>query len=253
MSAANRPRRGSFHELGPLQPPGFSPRRIRIYLPDDGAAEHPALVLFDGQNVFADPNAPRGGWGVDTAVDGLDLRRSIAPMIVAVPHDPNARQDELTPWPIDGHGGGAWRMIDWVADAVLPAVRARFAMPSGALGAVLGGASWGGLCALVGHHARPDAFGGALCLSPAAWVGEFAVFDWLARHHKPTFSRIYLDCGAHEAEGRMLPPAAELAKRLAARGYERKQLRWVADPHGEHTEADWRRRLPRALRFMFRR
>lgn len=246
-------RPGRIETLGTFTPPGFAPREIRIYEPLDPDPLRPALFVLDGQNVFSSPAAPMGGWDIDGAVARLDPRRTVVPRVVAIPHDPERRIDELTPWPIEGRGGGAWPFLEWVARTLVPAVRARYPMPAGALGAVLGGASWGGLCALVGHHAFPDAFGGALCLSPALWVGEFAVFDWLAEMPRPPFSRIYLDCGAREAEGRMLPPAAEMARRLEARGYPRSQLWWRPDPRGDHTEAEWRRRLPRALRFMFRR
>ena len=234
-------------------PHGFAPRQVQLRIPDDGATVRPALVVFDGQNTVEHSPAPAGSWELHRAVQGLDLRRSIAPLVVAIPHDPARRMDELCPWPIDGRGGQGFAFLHTVVEHLLPALRTRFAMPEGPLGTVIGGASWGGLMALVAHHAYPGAFGGALCLSPALWVGEFAAFDFVARHPRPTFSRIYLDCGALEADGRMLPPAAEMAARLAARGYPRRQLWWRPDPRGAHTEADWRRRLPRALRFMFRR
>lgn len=248
-----RARPGRFESLGAHAPPGFAPREVRAYVPGDGAGPRPALVLLDGQDAFGDPGAAGGGWGVDDAISKLDPRWTLAPMVIAVPHAREARIDELTPWPIDGRGGRAFELLHWIARGLMPWVRARFPLPEGALGAVLGGASWGGLCALVGHFEHPDVFGGALCLSPALWVGGFAAFEWLEHQPTPPFSRLYLDCGALEAEGRMLPPAAELARRLAARGYDRRQLWWRPDPRGEHTESAWRRRLPRALRFMFRR
>lgn len=251
MSRAPRP--GHFASLGTWTPLGFAPREVRAWVPDDVAGPRPALFLLDGQDAFSDPSAAGGGWQVEQAVSRLDPRWTISPIIVAIPHAREARIDELTPWPIDGRGGRAFDLLAAIAHDLVPRVRARFELPGGALGAVLGGASWGGLCALLGHFEHPGVFGGALCLSPALWVGGFAAFDWLEHQPTPPFSRVYLDCGALEAEGRMLPPAAELARRLGGRGYARRQLWWRPDPHGEHTEAAWRRRLPRALRFMFRR
>jgi len=245
---------GHFEALVPPPPRDFAARAVRVFVPHDGAEVRPALFLLDGQDVFSDDRAAGGGWGVDQAVAGLDLRRTAAPLVVAIPRDDARRAQELTPWPLEGgRGGEAFAFLHWVARAVVPAVRQRYALPDGALGAVLGGASWGGLCALCGHFAYPQVFGGALCLSPALWVGDFAARPWLEAQPTPAFSRIYLDCGAREAEGRMLPPARDLAHRLRARGYPRGQLGWRPDPRGEHTEDHWRRRLPRALRFMFRR
>jgi len=42
-----------------------------------------------------------------------------------------------------------------------------------------------------------------------------------------------------------------MAQHLVARGYDADRLMWRADPKGTHSEADWRRRLPKALRFMY--
>lgn len=249
------PRPGAFRELGPFRPSGFAPRSVRIYLSAEHDPAVPAAALFvlDGQQVF-DDGPDTVGWRLHRAVDGLDRRRTHIPVVVAVPHggDWNRREAELTPWAIEGRGGNAWAFLDFVAGDLMSAVRREVSIHPGPVGAVLGGASWGGLTALIGHYRHPDVFGGALALSPACWVGDFAIFDWIARQPTPGISRVYLDCGAKEAEGRMLPPAAALADALRRRGYSRRQLWFRSDPRGDHTERDWRRRLPRALRFMYR-
>jgi len=256
VSKAQRAARsGSFRQLGHFQPPGFAPRDVQLYLPPeyDGTTPYPALFVLDGQDVF-DDRPGKTGWQLHRALDGMDRRRFQPPVVVAVPHggDWSRREAELTPWPIEGRGGQAWSFLDWIVSQVVPAARAQLNLQPGPLGAALGGASWGALTALIGHHRHPDQFGGALCLSPAAWVGDFQIFNWLNHQPKPPVSRIYLDCGALEAEGRMLPPARALADQLRPRGYDRHQLTFRADPRGQHTEKDWRRRLPRAVRFMYR-
>lgn len=249
------PRAGSFRDLGELRPPGFAPRALRAFVPPeyDDRAPTAALFVFDGQDVF-DDTAQKTGWQLHRALDGLDRRRSHVPIVIAIPHggDWHRREAELTPWPIEGRGGRAWAFLDWVVAEVVPAARRAFHLHPGPIGAALGGASWGALTALIGHFRHPGEFGGVLGLSPACWVGDFAIFDWLARQPTPPFSRVYLDCGALEAEGRMLPPAVALADQLRRRGYDRRQLWFRSDPRGDHTERDWRRRLPRALRFMYR-
>jgi hypothetical protein len=65
-------------------------------------------------------------------------------------------------------------------------------------------------------------------------------------------SRIYLDCGEREGRGMMARSVAAMAARLQARGYDGDQLLVRVDPHGRHAETSWRRRMPRALRFMYR-
>ncbi|HVE85503.1 MAG TPA: alpha/beta hydrolase-fold protein [Myxococcales bacterium] len=245
---------GRFESLGRVQVPGFPAREITVYRPAGHREEvaAPALLVFDGQNAFDDrPGAP--GWKLHRAIDALDLAEHAAPLVVAIPHGGATRMEELTPWPIEGRGGRGDAFLDWVAGALVPLVRSRYLLPEGALGAALGGTSWGGLMALHGHFRFPGLFGGALALSPSCWVGEFAIFDDLRRREVPRFSRIYLDCGGLEAEGRMLPPARALAQELYGRGYSQAQLKWVEDPGADHTEHEWARRLPGAVRFMYRR
>jgi hypothetical protein len=68
----------------------------------------------------------------------------------------------------------------------------------------------------------------------------------------PPLSRVYLDCGAREGRGSLLPIVAAMAEHLAERGYGADQLLWRPDAKGTHSEACWRRRLPKALRFFYR-
>jgi predicted alpha/beta superfamily hydrolase len=110
----------------------------------------------------------------------------------------------------------------------------------------------GGLAALYAHHRNPDAFGGALCLSPSLWFGQRKIFGFVASQPRPSISRVYLDCGAREGNGGMLALAASMADLLRSRGYPPSQLMWRPDRRGGHRESHWRRRLPKALAFMFR-
>ncbi|HVY44771.1 MAG TPA: alpha/beta hydrolase-fold protein, partial [Minicystis sp.] len=149
-------------------------------------------------------------------------------------------------------GGRTDELLDWIVGSVVPLVRARFPVVEGAVGASIGGSSLGGLAALYAHHRNPEAFGGAICMSPSLWFAGRAIFGFVGARARPSISRVYLDCGAREGRGRMIALAAEMAELLRRRGYAPEQLLWRPDPRGGHSEAHWRRRLPKALRFMFR-
>lgn len=140
-------------------------------------------------------------------------------------------------------------MLQWVIGGLLPQVRARHAIVEGPVGCAIGGSSMGGLASLYAHFRHPEVFGGVLAMSPSLWVGDGQFFRWLNGVSTPWTSRIYLDAGAKE-DG-MLSLAERLARALKARGYGDKLL-FKADPRGRHSERDWRRRLPSALRFMYR-
>ena len=241
-----------FSDLGPVSLRGFEPRPLWVYGPpgDRPEIERPLLLILDGQNAYE--LGPSGGWDSHLALDAWSRRSANVPRIVAVPHG-QARADELCPWPTwpGGAGGRGFDFIDQLAEVVVPQVRSRFATPAGALGAAIGGASWGGSAALVAHFGRPDTFGGALCLSPAFWVGRLAIFDWLHSRGTPQFTRVWIDCGQRESGGRMFPMAERMVQQLRARGYDDRALRWRPDEDGDHSETSWRRRFPEALEFMY--
>ena len=110
----------------------------------------------------------------------------------------------------------------------------------------------GGLCSLWSHFHYPQAFGGALVMSPSFWVADRAIFADIRKQPTPEPSRIYLDAGARDDRGRLIPVVAAMAALLAGRGYDDDRLMWRPDARGSHNESSWRRRLPKALRFLYR-
>lgn len=115
------------------------------------------------------------------------------------------------------------------------------------------GLLWGGLAALYARFRYPEFFGGALAMSPLLDTAGEAVFEPIANLSVPEFSRIYLDAGAREDRGRLLPLVVKLATHLVVRGWDSDRLLWRPDPRGTHSETSWRRRLPKALGFLYSR
>ncbi len=246
---------GRFETLGSWHPPGFARRVVTAYVPADHIADgtRPTLFLFDGQNVFDDTYSFAGGWYAHQAVDALPRGTCNVPVVVGIPHGGDQRFDELVPWKLPQGGGHLASFLAWVVSTVVPEAQTRYGTAPGPLGAVVGGSSLGGLAALWAHFHHVDTFGGALAISPSLWPANRAIFKDAAAFQPPAVSRLYLDCGAKEAGGRMLPLVRQMDVVLKAKHYSAKQLKFRADPRGQHNERAWRRRLPAALRFMFRR
>jgi enterochelin esterase-like enzyme len=248
--AMPRPRsqaQGQIHDLGALDIPEIGPRRVRVYVPPGAQKQRPALYLFDGQNVFDDAGSYAGGWHAHRALDRMvAARRRIVPLAIAIDHGGASRLEELSPW------GKADALVGWIASALVPRVERDFQAIRGPVGAAIAGSSMGGLAALYAHHRFPATFGGAISMSPSLWLKGRAIFGDVAARPRPHPSRVYLDCGAREAGGRMLPLVADMARVLSGRGYDDAHLMFHPDPRGGHDERSWRRRLPRALRFMYR-
>jgi len=245
---------GKIQVLGPYATPGLVPRLVRLYLPSDFKPEIPRFVLFlfDGQNVFDDEPSYAGGWYAHEAAERLARAGKLAPILVGIDHGGPERIRELSPFPVQGAEGQLDLLLDWLLDTLKPALAKRLPLLEGPAGSAVGGSSMGGLAAIYAHFRRPLELGGALAMSPSFWVGDGAILDWVRDQPRPPFSRVYLDSGMREGRGTLLPLVARLAGHLASRGYGDLNLRFRTDPKGLHSEQSWRRRLPAALRFLYR-
>ena len=241
-------RPGAVNLLGPLSVPGLRSRPVRIYLPNPRPSR--ALVLFDGQNVFGDEPSYAGGWHVHLAVERLARRGRPAPVVIGVDHGGVERLRELSPFPLDGEAGQLDLILDWLTGTLLPLLGFELGLAAGPAGVLVGGSSLGGLAAFYAHWTHPETFGGALVMSPSFWLGDGAVFPVIAERPVPPVSRIYLDAGAKEDRGRLLPTVARMSEHLRRRGYGDDRLLFRQDARGAHNELSWRRRLPGALRFL---
>jgi predicted alpha/beta superfamily hydrolase len=244
---------GEINLLGPFTVPGLAPRLIRVYLPRTytPAASHFGLYMFDGQNVFDDRPSFSGGWYIHEAVEGLAKSRRPAPVVIGIDHGGPGRNLELSAFPMEAEPGQAHVLLDWVTSSLMPALTAELNLVPGPLGSVVGGSSMGGLAAFWSHFHYPQAFGGALVMSPSFWVANQAIFADTAVQPTPVVSRVYIDAGAREDKGRVVDAVKTMVEQLTARGYDSDRLMWRADSKGTHSEASWRRRLPKALRFMY--
>jgi predicted alpha/beta superfamily hydrolase len=252
--ALARMRAGEVNLLGPFEVPGLAPRRVRVYLPRGYTPERPwpALFMFDGQNVFGDAPSFAGGWHLHEAVERLARAGRPVPVAIGIDHGGPERIQELSPFEIEGEPGQADLFLDWITGSLMPILSAELNLQPGPQGVVIGGSSMGGLCAFWSHFHYPRAFGGALVMSPSFWVANRAIFTDVAAQPTPLVSRIYLDAGGREDKGRLLPVVAAMAAHLAARGYDGGPLMWRPEAKGAHNETSWRRRLPKALRFLYR-
>ncbi|AKT36024.1 alpha/beta hydrolase [Chondromyces crocatus] len=250
------PSPGHLVRLGPFHIPGLTPRHIRVFVPPD-ARRHgeppPILFLFDGQNVFDDAPSFAGGWHLHETVTRISAQRHRRPVLVGIDHGGTARINELSPWPTAHGPGHADALIGWIADELAPRLAHELALQIGPEHVAIGGSSMGGLCALHAHFTRPDRFGAALSMSPSLWLEGGRIFRDLAARSRPGVSTIYLDAGGLEARGSLLEAASHMAEQLQRLGYGPSAFRFRADRRGRHSERDWRRRAPAALRFLFAR
>lgn len=243
-------------------------RDVLVHLPVGALTSgrrYPVLYLHDGQNLFDAATSYAGEWEVDEtlgvlAAEGLEL------IVVGIPNGGERRYAEYTPYrgrALRGRRGGIGpAYLRFVVETVKPAVDAAFPTRTERSATGVMGSSLGGLVSLLAAIEHPATFGLVGAMSPAIPGGQGAIVGLLARL-APLPDRAYLDVGGRE--GANAPAAWQARRRTAAAQREAERvrgallaaglrpavLRYVEDPAGEHREADWARRLPDALRFLY--
>ncbi len=157
----------------------------------EGEARFPVLVVLD-----ANDRAQLDAAAANAAF--LASRGAIPPLIVVgIPNAGNRTRD-LTPPAANGTGGGSATFAAFIADELLPDVRARYRTHPLT---VLAGHSFGGLFALDVAATRPGLFRGIIAISPSLWwsdstyVATYA--DSLGRGRAPL--RLFASSGELEA------------------------------------------------------
>lgn len=246
---------GHLHRTRRLDIPGFGARSLTVYLPpgyDRTDQRYPVAYFFDGQNVFGHEGSYAGGWHLHEALNKRATAGKAVPVVIAIPHGGAARIDELSPWKTGRAGGRGDAFLSWVSGPLVRMVESDVRVQPGPAGRLLAGSSLGGLMALYGFFRHPDVFGGALAMSPSLWVGNGALQRFVAEQGLPWTRRVYLDSGGRESRGHALWQAEQFAGQLAAKGFVAdRDLMWRPDKNGAHNERAWRRRLPKALKFLY--
>jgi predicted alpha/beta superfamily hydrolase len=158
-----------------------------------------------------------------------------------VPNSGEHRLNEYTPpanpwW----HGVGD-QYVAFLVDTVKPLIDRDFRTIADRAHTGIFGSSLGALISLYAFFTRSDVFGFVGAMSPSLWVGRGLILDQI-RESPLVPGRLYLDNGTQELS------AQRLADLLHDKGYA--DVKYVVDDGGRHTEADWARRLPAALRFL---
>lgn len=238
--------------------PGIASRRVTVLVPEEGAASAaagqrlPALYLQDGANCLDHDPFGHGGWQVHRALADLTGRGAMAPaVVVLVDGSPRHRTEEYVPGRSRAPGPTADGYLDFLLQAVVPLVDARYPTLPQPASRAIGGSSYGGLISLYAAWTRPTAFGAVLAMSPAL------AFDFPALvRSRPLSSRpkVYLDSGTVDGRGGDDGRAATARLRdlLLSQGWVagRDLHHRIGQGHG-HSEQFWRERLPLALPLLF--
>ena len=242
----------------PSRAEGFT-RTVRVFTPWQYDAfpdtRFGLLVMHDGQNVFEHPESARWPtWAADVALQRLLNEQRIGPwLIVAVDHG-RGRFEDFSPWdePRSNVKARGETYARFITDELVPWARSRYRVHTEPWWTATSGSSLGGLISLYLGLTRPHVFGRIAALSPSVMWGQDALFrNWTA--HTRQWTKLYLDAGEAEGfqrDGWTMPYGAAVRafhQHLVSLGYGPHELACWLEPGGQHSEADWQRRLPEAL------
>jgi iron(III)-enterobactin esterase len=252
--------------LGDLASPGLVRRDVRVFLPPGfkRGMRAPLLIGLDGQFLAR--------WKLVETLDRLTVAGMIEPPVVAtIPASAERLEEFATAGVLDYEGRGklAGKFQDYLATALLPALRSRYGAGFEPAKTGIFGASLGGLSAFDVTWRHPDCFGFAGIFSGSFWwrtddsdpeaqqnsrivhqrVRESAV--------KPDV-RFWFQAGTEdEIEDRdgngvidAIQDTTELIDELESKGFQRgHDLTYVETSGGHHDHPTWARELPAFLQW----
>ena len=247
-------------------------RMLRVLVPANYFSPHnrsrsyPVLYMQDGQNLFDDVTAHSGEWHMDETVEHLVGGFKILPMfVVGIDNAGEKRSSEYLPYPDplntkdavsdekSVHGKDYARMV---VTEVMPFIEKKYRVSRGAANTGIGGSSYGAVAALYTALQYPAAFGHLLLESPPLWIGDNQLLKDVEKA-KVLPRKIYVGMGTNEdpadpkLSADVVKHVQDLEAGLRKKGLGPTRLKVVVDEGGEHNEANWSRRLPEAMLFLY--
>lgn len=240
-------------------------RSIIVYLPAEyelhPSRRFPVLYMNDGQNLF-DTSTAFGGvaWGCDNSAEQLARNGDAESVIIVGVGNTVDRMQEYAPRRRSkrepfSHARNYGRFL---VEELKPMIDATYRTLREPEHTGIGGSSLGGLISLHLCKWHANVFGLCAAMSPSLWWDrEYFV---RAAHTKPDWlrrCRIWLDMGGQEGyteAGRLgnVRRARRLAQILKELGLEDgRNFRYCEEADSHHNEADWGRRFPEAVKFLF--
>ncbi len=243
--SASAPPRGELTLAAP-----WGEQLVRLWWPESSTQPLPLLIMHDGQNVFDEAATFAGqSWSVAGAAQALADAGQPCLIAALSVNDERSRRYVPFPFEMNNFNSGADEYLDWIVDALKPALTQRFGVVDAAHTA-LAGSSFGGLVTLYGGLRAPAEFGTLGVFSPTIFPADFELLRWMETRTAPQ-SRVWLDMGDHEADSLQgATEVVELTHDLAVRLKPR--VREVHVTIGEnhwHDEAAWAARFPAFLRW----
>ena len=227
-------------------------RRIWIYLPpdyDETAKNYPVLYMHDGQNLFDQVTAFLIEWEVDETLNDLAAEGYQVPVVVGIDNGGIHRIDELTPWYNNEYGGGQGdEYMFFIVETLKPYIDANYRTLPGRANTGIIGSSLGGLITTYGALKYQGIFSKAGSFSPAYWINNDSIWDFVSKSGMQDEIRFYQNIGQFEPQT-SIEQMHQMEDSLKSLGFTNISSKVIAG--GDHNEATWRDDFREAYLWLF--
>jgi alpha-glucosidase len=227
-------------------------RRIWIYLPpdyDESSKDYPVLYMHDGQNLFDQLTSFLGEWEVDETLNELAGQGYQVPIVVGIDNGGAYRTDEYTPWVNTEYGGGQGdEYMAFIVETLKPYIDENYRTLPGREHTGLMGSSLGGLISTYGAMKYQDIFSKSGPFSPAYWINNDSIWDYISATGKQYEIRFYQNMGSLEHPV-AISQMEQMEDSLNSIGFENVLSKVIEG--GEHNEQTWRDDFAEAYLWLF--
>jgi predicted alpha/beta superfamily hydrolase len=264
-------------------------RHVDVWLPEgyDAKEKYAVLYMHDGQMLF-DSNTTwnKQAWEVDDILGTMMKNGKARKTIVvgvwnggATRHSDYFPQKPFEALPVayrdslmsEGKRPGGNKLfaepiksdgyLRFLVEELKPFIDKTYATKTDAANTFVMGSSMGGLISMYAICEYPNVFGGAACLS-THWPGIFMVennpipdaFVHYLDTHLPNRKnhKIYFDYGTATLDSLYKPYQQQADAVMKQHGWKKQQWITLEFPGADHSEAAWRARLDKPLRFLLK-
>lgn len=215
------------------------------------------LYFFDGANLYDKKESFMGEiWALDKAIKKIGLRTNLVGIYCAEGEEGRARTNEYSPFERFSNEEASQNLDPrgiltgkFITEELIPLVEKN----KKALSRLIGGSSMGGIMSLYMGSEYPEIFDKVLAMSTHFILEPVGMGEILAKYDSENKQRIYLDTGTKEFDDEITQNSYVFLSQMAY-GFLKDKLdvKYVVDQDAIHNEKFWQKRLPDALRFLYK-
>ena len=235
---------------------GYS-KKIYACMPET-SKECPVLYMHDGHNLFLPEDSFNGStWQAKNALNELYNNTGKHLAIIGIGAD-HRRFDEYSPWQgcleFEKNGGLGDIYLEWIIKELIPLIRQKYNFGTRYF---MAGSSMGGYISMYAGYKYRNMFEKVGLFSPAFWFNFQKMETFVKNNFDPNLG-MYLDVGKKETSDVNRTDFPDIYLSDARKFHnllnvlEIKNIKYLEDEEGQHSEKDWAKRFPGFLNWLLR-